>query len=507
MIRAPSWRWVLALWALSTLCALFLRPITPIDETRYLAVAWEMFRVGDPWLPTLNGVPYSDKPPLLFWLINAGWAIFGVGDVWPRLMTAVFGFGVALLTARCAVLLCGSRPGIGGRAALALTAFAPWLLFNGAVMFDVLLTFFTLAAIVLVLGMRGAGSALRWGAVGLALGLGLLAKGPVALLHAMPLALLAPLWKSSLERLERKVSDASRPIEWGRWYGGVALALVVSLLVLLVWIVPAINRGGSVFLDQLIWQQTIDRMATTTHHLRPAWFYVALLPVLTFPWWLLPSGWRGARGLPERRPALLRVIVWWILPVFVAFSLFRGKQLHYLFPLLPAFAVLLAAASSAAPSGHRKLLVPAAKLTAAIITITYAVIVLQLDAAYDVRPMARRIADVQRSGVAVANAGRYHGQFQFAGRLTTPLTVLRSNEDWQRFKEKNPAGYVVTYSRDSESVGVSGHSNTAVFRQKFRSRSMALRPVDTLASMSFAELETGVIRASLHRPSSTSSVP
>ncbi|TIM05057.1 hypothetical protein [Mesorhizobium sp.] len=46
------------------------RPILPIDETRYLAVAWEMFSRQDFLVPTLNFEPYFHKPPLLFWLID-----------------------------------------------------------------------------------------------------------------------------------------------------------------------------------------------------------------------------------------------------------------------------------------------------------------------------------------------------------------------------------------------------------------------------------------------------
>jgi len=49
----------------------FLQPL-PIDETRYLAVAWEMRQTGEFLVPHLNGALYSQKPPLLFWLINAG---------------------------------------------------------------------------------------------------------------------------------------------------------------------------------------------------------------------------------------------------------------------------------------------------------------------------------------------------------------------------------------------------------------------------------------------------
>ena len=42
----------------------------PVDETRYLAVAWDMWREGNFLVPHLNGEPYSHKPPLLFWLIH-----------------------------------------------------------------------------------------------------------------------------------------------------------------------------------------------------------------------------------------------------------------------------------------------------------------------------------------------------------------------------------------------------------------------------------------------------
>src|SRR6218665_1598985 len=61
-------------WALATtgtlglgLLALCVRGPLPVDETRYLAVAWEMWDRGSFLLPLLNGEPYAHKPPLLFW--------------------------------------------------------------------------------------------------------------------------------------------------------------------------------------------------------------------------------------------------------------------------------------------------------------------------------------------------------------------------------------------------------------------------------------------------------
>ena len=68
------WMWAL-LWGLPIVATLVYRPVLPIDETRYLSVAWEMWLRGDFLVPHLNGEPYSHKPPLLFWLMNAASAL------------------------------------------------------------------------------------------------------------------------------------------------------------------------------------------------------------------------------------------------------------------------------------------------------------------------------------------------------------------------------------------------------------------------------------------------
>ena len=58
------------LFTLTALTLILLRPLMPVDETRYLAAAWEMRTSGSAWVPHLNGALYGHKPPLLFWLIN-----------------------------------------------------------------------------------------------------------------------------------------------------------------------------------------------------------------------------------------------------------------------------------------------------------------------------------------------------------------------------------------------------------------------------------------------------
>ena len=91
------------------------RPLLPVDETRYLTVAWEM-REGGHWLvPRLNGEIYSHKPPLLFWLINLVWWVTGVSEVTARLIGPAFGAGAIAATAGLARRLWPEDPDVGGQ--------------------------------------------------------------------------------------------------------------------------------------------------------------------------------------------------------------------------------------------------------------------------------------------------------------------------------------------------------------------------------------------------------
>ena len=85
------------IWLSVLSAALFLRPILPMDETRYFSVAWSMWREGNWLVPSFNGEIYSHKPPLLLWLIKFGWCLLGVVDWWPRVIAPCFGLGCILL--------------------------------------------------------------------------------------------------------------------------------------------------------------------------------------------------------------------------------------------------------------------------------------------------------------------------------------------------------------------------------------------------------------------------
>lgn len=533
-------------WLMLLLAVLAWRPLTAIDETRYAAVAWEMWLSGDPVTLRLNGAPYGDKPPLLFWLVNLGWWLVGPNAWWPQVLTALFALGALAVLRRLARHLAPARDALATMTVMITASTLFWMAFSGALMFDTVLSFFVLLAVAAVIRAGAVGGWRPWVAAGLSMGLGILAKGPVALLHVLPLALLAPWW-----RLRAVAAGAKPTADWARWYGGVVLAVLIAAAIALAWAVPAALAGGGSFGREIFWSQSVDRVATTSHHLRPAWYYAATLPLLLLPWLFFAPVWRGglalARAEAQAQPGL-RAVLAWLLPVMLAFSLFRGKQPHYLLPEVPALAYLIACALnrvehvrrweswsigavfavlaalllvlalrpgaehfvSAPPGSALWFTVVAWAATApvvarlaqtrpvrAVAVVGSASVVLLFSgyagagrlalANYDVVPMARQLAGLQAAARPIAHFGKYHGQYQFAGRLRQPLQVFEELPALQRWAAEHPDGGVVVYSR---SAPMPSSDAKPEFWQKFKGGYAVLWRGEDLARMAPALLRT-----------------
>jgi 4-amino-4-deoxy-L-arabinose transferase-like glycosyltransferase len=471
----------------------FVRPIFPVDETRYVGVAWEMWQRGDFLVPYQNGVPYSHKPPLYFWLIHFGWAVFGVNEWWPRVIPALFAAASILLVRRLAQLLWPREAGAASLAPLVLAAILLWDYFVGAIMFDMMLATFVL------LGYVGVARAWRertwtgWALFAIGLGGGLFSKGPVALLHLLPVALFAPLWARD---------DKPR---WGWWYAGTLAGVLGGAAIILAWAVPAALFGGEAYRNAIFVGQTTGRVASSFAHKKPIWYYLPFLPVALAPWFVWPRIWRGARiaGVADSGARFALV---GMLSALVGFSLISGKQIQYLLPEFALFAAL-AARWIAAPGNEGKrwdIAVPALVLLAVgiaaavaamrlaerlahssgvplvlagivVAVIGVALLVLRMREthreatklavggavatavliaggtlairpAYELHPIADRLKVLEGQGVPTANEDKYHGQYDFLGRLTRPLAVVPEPEvaNWLA---KNPDGKIVVYYR------------------------------------------------------------
>ena len=162
-------------WLASVATALASRPLLPIDETRYASVAWEMWRSGQYLVPHLNGAPYSDKPPLLFWLILAGWRLVGPVELWVRLIGPACGVASLALTAVLAKRLWPERGSVSQVAPIILAATLVWLVYSTLLLFDTVLTVCVLVAVIGTVDTR---RGLRHGLVLIAIG-----TGPVSYTH------------------------------------------------------------------------------------------------------------------------------------------------------------------------------------------------------------------------------------------------------------------------------------------------------------------------------------
>ncbi|MGH8163586.1 MAG: ArnT family glycosyltransferase, partial [Rhodanobacteraceae bacterium] len=98
------------------------------------------------WVPYLNGAPYSQKVPLLFWMIHAGWLVFGVNDVWPRVLEVLIGAAQLILAQALARRLFPERPWVARATPWLLLALSFAFLFGVQIMYEVLLSVWVLAA-------------------------------------------------------------------------------------------------------------------------------------------------------------------------------------------------------------------------------------------------------------------------------------------------------------------------------------------------------------------------
>ena len=414
------------------------RPVLPPDETRYLTVAWEMLVRGDFVLPTVNFAAYHQKPPLLFWLIDASWAVFGVSRL--AALAAIFAISasVVALARKLATELFPGDAATAARVGWATLGNTVFVIYSGLILFDLLLTACVLVTILALLAHLRA-PARRWIVLaGLGIGLGLLAKGPATLIFVLWPVATYPLWRGP-----RHVLSPA-----GLWKA-TGLALLVSLLPVAAWVVPVLVETHGEFARTLIWDQTAGRISGNLRsaHARPFWFYLPLLPLFALPWLVSPYLWKAHHKALGRFPAAfgeswrgewaLRLLVLWFIPTVLTFSLISGKQPHYLVPLLPAAAVLSAWLMRTLPV---KLIALGAAIMLAIALVGQAVGSFTALRHYDLSVPASIARDWKGP---IAFVGSYQGEFGFIGRLDRPLDVV-GRDAAGAWLDAHPDGLLVT---------------------------------------------------------------
>ncbi|MFH1481270.1 MAG: glycosyltransferase family 39 protein, partial [Pseudomonadota bacterium] len=102
-------------------------PLLDPDEGRYAEISREMLETGDFITPRLNYVKYFEKPPLFYWFMAGGMALFGQHEWVVRIVPSVAGFMTLLLIMGMGKRFLGGRAGVMG-AWVYLTSLVPLIL-------------------------------------------------------------------------------------------------------------------------------------------------------------------------------------------------------------------------------------------------------------------------------------------------------------------------------------------------------------------------------------------
>jgi dolichol-phosphate mannosyltransferase len=302
------------------------------DEGRQAEIPREMLAHHDLIVPRMMGLPYYDKPPLQYWLTAGAYRLLGTRPWVARLIPASAAWLMLMLVYSWAQRYLGGRAALFGCMGLVLTP--GFVILGRTVTLDSLLT------LCVAVGWFSAhaalsGPAFRWSwwlSSAVACGLGLLAKGPVALALVVPPVLAHQLLGYQVKR--------SRWLAW-TFYVAVALAVAAP------WYLAMAHRQPE-YLEQFLWKANVLRFVTPFDHEHAWWYYLPVIFTFTFPWSLF---W-PALGyfLLSRRQSLARMrskglgfcaltLAWCLL----FYSLSGCKSAPYVAPAMAPLALMLGA--------------------------------------------------------------------------------------------------------------------------------------------------------------------
>jgi len=338
------------------------------NEALYAEVAREMLGRGDWVVPHLNGLPYLEKPPVLYWLIAGLFRIFGEHEWVVRLGPALC-FGGAIGAVIWIGRLAGSLKA-GRNAALLLCSAAGIVVMGRSLLFDGPLMCVVAWTLAFFLRWRLTGS--RWSlrACYALLGLGVMTKGALAIVlgaGAPVISTWVATWGAGPTLSFRaRAARALRAIGglWD-WAGGAFFAAIAAP-----WHVLAARREPG-FAEFYFINEHVRRFLGSREphdfYTGPAYYYLERLPLYLGIWvfallLLWPARERllatAARPVIEAR-RLLGVVA---LVALAFFSTSEGKANYYLLSVMPPLALLLALAWPEDGVRSRRLLLGAGNL-------------------------------------------------------------------------------------------------------------------------------------------------
>lgn len=299
------------------------------NEGLYAQIPREMLNRQDFVIPYLNGVPYIEKPPLLYWLIALVYKVSSPSAMSARLVPALAGF----LTA-CSLYGLGhwqKKPLVGLWAALILMSSAAFILFSRMVYFEGLLTFFLSGA--LLCFYHGSLTYCRkLLAVSYCfLALAILTKGFVALILYGCVGLIWIMYHRAWDMVKWLFSP---------------LPMLLFFLILLPWHILAAFKDPDFswfyFINEHILRFIGQREPKDYYH-GPFYYYAHRLLLYGLPWtFVVVLSLKSKPSLKLKPFSVQLFLTLWVTIFFLFFSFSQAKANYYIMTLLPPLAFLVA---------------------------------------------------------------------------------------------------------------------------------------------------------------------
>jgi 4-amino-4-deoxy-L-arabinose transferase-like glycosyltransferase len=314
-------------------------------EDRWAVVAREMVSSGDYFHPTINGIPYWDKPLLSYWMILPfAWIAGGVSEATMRLPSAIAGYLTVVLAFMIGRRLFGRKTGFWAGVILATSGmFTYWSRFGSA---DSLNVFFIwLAFWVFIAGAKD--GKLRH----------VIGFYCVCALSAFIKGLIAPAVVISVAGfyslvsaiLDVKTGDSVRPafkdalylrFRWLASRQGAAGVLCGAVVFAALFFLPVLVTG-SWQSAELMWRENITRFFEPFDHKEPVYVYLWYSLMFFLPWSiiLLSAIWGAGKWAKGESGRLILLIA---AGIFLFFTASGSRRSYYILPLLPALAIITA---------------------------------------------------------------------------------------------------------------------------------------------------------------------
>jgi len=321
-----------------------------IDETPplFAAASRAMVETGNWLTPQVNGLPRFDKPPLVYWLMGIGFSIPGNHfwdplGTWAARLPSALSMILLMLVLGDTMMRYPQEENLFNRrtAILAALTFAlsPLVIIWGRVAVSDALLCSTLGISLLLKWRRYANPEEEvWWLSWLVLALAVLTKGPVAIVLSGLTICFFALFQSDFYKILKIL----------RVIPGLCIVFIISFP----WYLLELLIEGKPFLDSFFGYHNLQRFTSVVNsHGESWWFFLIVLSIASLPFtpFLLISIWSNfcniyklkRRIIKQPDKSLFEFSFFWLISVFIFFTISATKLPSYWLPATPAASILI----------------------------------------------------------------------------------------------------------------------------------------------------------------------